>query len=73
MGYRGRIRVWGVGGGFTASSDLILHEKVSGPVRLLGFIIKRLLSTVLILLAVSAISFFLLISSPGDPVRVNLA
>lgn len=41
--------------------------------RLLGFIIKRLLSTVLILLAVSAISFFLLISSPGDPVRVNLA
>jgi len=46
---------------------------VSDPVRLLGFIIKRLLSTVLILLAVSAISFFLLISSPGDPVRGNLA
>ncbi|HVA90409.1 MAG TPA: ABC transporter permease [Chloroflexota bacterium] len=41
--------------------------------RLIGFIIKRLISMVLILLAVSALSFFLLASAPGDPVRVNLA
>ncbi len=41
--------------------------------RLLGFIIKRLFSMVLILLAVSALSFFLLASAPGDPIRVNLA
>lgn len=41
--------------------------------RLIGFIIKRLFSMVLILLAVSAVSFFLLVNAPGDPVRTNLA
>jgi oligopeptide transport system permease protein len=41
--------------------------------RLLSFIIKRLFSMVLILLAVSAVTFFLLAEAPGDPVRVNLA
>ncbi|HWE64555.1 MAG TPA: ABC transporter permease [Chloroflexota bacterium] len=41
--------------------------------RLLGFIVKRLFSMVIILLAVSAISFLLLINAPGDPIRANLA
>jgi ABC-type dipeptide/oligopeptide/nickel transport system permease component len=47
--------------------------EVGEAVRLLGFIIKRLLAMVVILFAVSAFSFFLLASAPGDPIRANLA
>jgi ABC-type dipeptide/oligopeptide/nickel transport system permease component len=40
---------------------------------LLSFIVKRLISMVLILLAVSALTFLLLVNAPGDPIRTNVA
>jgi len=46
---------------------------VDPAVRLIGFIVKRLMSMALILLAVSAVTFFLVANAPGDPIRVNLA
>lgn len=45
----------------------------AADVRLLSFVIKRLISMVVVLLAVSALSFALLVNAPGDPIRVNLA
>jgi len=46
---------------------------VGNIVRLLSFVVQRLLSMAVILLAVSALTFFLLAEAPGDPIRVNLA